>query len=519
MTDDSSNSELERQSSPWLEDVDVIRRTRLDEDVNVDVCVIGAGIAGMTTAYLLACEGASVAVVERSGVGSGETGRTTAHLTNVMDDTLSDLERAFGRDGMRLIVESHGAAIDCIETVVSAEGIDCDFERLDGYLFLPPHGALSVLETELDCAHAIGWDAVEMVPRAPLRSFDTGPCLRFPRQGQFHPMQYLAGLVSALERRGGRLYTETHVNAVSGGSRPSVRADSGRCVHAGAVVVATNAPIHDNLQIHFKQTPYRTYVIGMRVERGAVPKALYWDTPHPYHYVRLQRLGPEHELLIVGGEDHRSGEEDDGQERFQMLEDWTRERFPAGETLFCWSGQVMEPSDGPGFIGRDLLDQQHVYLVTGDSGQGMTHGTVAGILLTDLIAGRSNPWSSVYDPTRFPLQSTTWYQDAVDQLWHYAELFTSGDVDYADAIDTGEGAVVRRGLEKLAVYRDEQGVLREFSAICPHLGCVVAWNSAEAVWNCPCHGSRFFSDGTVAGGPARTGLCRNTSGRIRSLQR
>jgi glycine/D-amino acid oxidase-like deaminating enzyme/nitrite reductase/ring-hydroxylating ferredoxin subunit len=460
-----------------------------------------------------------VAIVERSGVGSGETGRTTAHLTNVMDDRLRDLERSFGREGMRLIVESHGAAIDCIETIAAREGIDCAFERLDGYLFVPPHGEPSVLEEELDCTRAIGWGEVEMVARAPLRTFDTGPCLRFPRQAQFHPMKYLAGLVSAFERSGGRIYTDTHVNAVSGGCTARVQADSGRAVRAGAVVVATNTPIHDNLQIHFKQTPYRTYVVGMRVERGAVPRALYWDTPHPYHYVRLQNLTPEHELLIVGGEDHRVGEEDDGEERFRTLEQWTRERFPADQTLFCWSGQVFEPSDGPGFIGRDLLDQQHVYLVTGDSGQGMTHGTVAGMLVTDLIAGRSNPWSSVYDPTRVPLQSTAWYQDALDELWHYAELFTSGDVDYADAIDKGEGAVIRRGLEKLAVYRDEQGALHEFSAICPHLGCVVQWNSAEALWNCPCHGSRFFSDGTVAGGPARASLCRNTSGYIRSVQR
>ena len=519
MKSEATRSQSQTRSSPWLADVDVITRSPLDEDMRVDVCIIGGGIAGMTTAYLLACEGASVAVVERRAIGSGETGRTTAHLTNAMDDGLSDLADAFGLDAMRLIVESHGAAIDSIETIAGREGISCDFERLDGYLFLPPHGALSVLETELECARAIGWDAVEMIARAPLPSFDTGPCLRFPRQAQFHPMKYLAGLVSAFEKRHGRVYTDTTVQTVSGGSRPCVRAESGCRIQAEAIVVATNAPIHDNLQIHFKQVPYRTYVVGMRVERGAVPKALYWDTPDPYHYVRLQRLGPEHDLLIAGGEDHRVGEEDDGEERFTALEAWTRARFPAGDRLFCWSGQVMEPSDGPGFIGRDRLDQQNVYLVTGDSGQGMTHGTIAGMLLSDLIAGRPNPWSSVYDPTRFPVQSTTWYQDAFDELWHYAELFTSGDVDHADAIDNGEGAVVRRGLEKLAVYRDERGVLHEFSAVCPHLGCVVAWNSTEAMWNCPCHGSRFFHDGTVMGGPTRTGLCRNTSGRLRSQQR
>ena len=473
----------------------------------------------MTTAYLLASAGASVVVVDRGGVGSGETGRTTAHLSNAMDDRLHDLERSFGRDGMRLAVESHGAAIDCIESIATREAIGCDFERLDGYLFLPPSGASSVLERELACARAIGWHGVEMVPRAPMPLFDTGPCLRFPRQAQFHPMKYLAGLVRAVEKHGGRIFTDTHVEDVTGGSRPSARIASGRFVRAAAVVVATNAPIHDNVQIHFKQTPFRTYVVGLQVAQGAVSRALYWDTPHPYHYVRLQSLGDGHELLLVGGEDHHAGEEDDGSERFEALEEWARARFPAGDTAFRWSGQVMEPADGLGLIGRDLLDQPNVYLATGDSGQGMTHGTVAGMLLTDLIAGRPNPWSSIYEPTRVPLQSTAWYQDAFDELWHYAELFTSGDVDHADAIDTGEGAVVRRGLEKLAVYRDEHGHLHELSAVCPHLGCVVAWNSTERMWNCPCHGSRFFHDGTVAGGPARSGMCRNNSMRIRSMQR
>jgi glycine/D-amino acid oxidase-like deaminating enzyme/nitrite reductase/ring-hydroxylating ferredoxin subunit len=474
-------------------------------DVDADVCVVGAGIAGVTTAYLLAREGASVVLLDRAAVGSGESGRTTAHLTNVMDDRFSNLERTFGCKGSRLAAESHGAAIDCIEAFARRERIDCDFMRLDGYLFTPPNGDGRVLDDELAAARRAGVD-VERESRAPMPLLDTGPCLRFARQGQFHPMKYLNGLCEAFERDRGRIFTGTQVVQISGGSAPYVATSDRKRVRASTIVVTTNTPVHDNLLVHFKQAPYRTYVVAMTVRRGSVTPALYWDTPHPYHYARLQETSGDEDLLIVGGEDHRAGEADDGEERLHALEEWTRERFPAGRVAFAWSGQVMEPVDGLGLIGRDRLDAPHVLIATGDSGQGMTHGTIAGLLLRDLIVGRDNPWAGLYDPTRFPIQSTDFLQENLDTLWHYAEWVTGGDVDDCDAIDPGEGVVVRRGLEQVAVYRDEAGRLHERSAFCPHLGCVVAWNSVEKMWHCPCHGSRFSSRGEVLGGPARHGL-------------
>lgn len=496
----------EPRTTPWLDGVAPIVRAALSTNVHADVCVIGGGIAGVTTAYLLAREGASVVLLERRHIGSGETGRTTAHLTNVMDDRFSVLEQRFGDAGARAAGESHGVAIDCIEAIAAREGIDCDFERLDGYLFVPPGGDGGVLDGELDAARRAGLE-VERVSRAPLPEYDTGPCLRFARQGQFHPLKYLDGIVRAFEKEGGKLFTHTHVARVAGGSYPFVSTANGCVVEASAIVVATNTPIHDNLLVHVKQSPYRTYAIGMDVRRGAVPRALYWDTPDPYHYVRLQNgADEEHELVIVGGEDHRCGVEDDGEERFEALAEWTRERFPVAGARFCWSGQVMEPADGPGLIGRDRFDQPNVYLATGDSGQGMTHGTVAGLLLRDLILGRPNAWASLYDPSRVPLQSFDFVQENVDTLWHYAEWFTSGDVGDAGALDRGDGAVIRRGLEKRALYRDDDGRLHDHSAVCPHLGCVVQWNSGERMWHCPCHGSRFFCDGRLAGGPARSDL-------------
>jgi glycine/D-amino acid oxidase-like deaminating enzyme/nitrite reductase/ring-hydroxylating ferredoxin subunit len=446
-------------------------------------------------------------VLDHGPVGRGETARTTAHLSNALDDRYYELERYFGTNGARSAAHSHSVAIDYIEAVTSRESIDCGFTRLDGYLFLPPSESISELERELDAAHRAGLREVAIVPRAPLSSFDTGPCLRFPRQGQFHPLKYVAGLAGGVVRAGGRICTRTHVTSLGGGSQARVHTAAGPVVTAGAVVVATNSPVHDNLQIHFKQSPYRTYVIAATVPSGSVPEILLWDTPDPYHYVRLDRSSDQ-DILIVGGEDHRTGEEDDGQERFANLEEWAKARFPISEVQYQWSGQVMEPSDGMAHIGRDRLGLSNVFFVTGDSGHGMTHGTIAGMLITDLILGRQNPWTQIYDPSRFPVQSSDFYQENADVLWHYFEWLTSGDVGDDTAIQSGEGAVIRRGLAKIAAYRDENGQLHEFSAICPHLGCIVAWNSTEQIWGCPCHGSRFDRFGRVLNGPARVDLIR-----------
>ena len=271
-------------------------------------------------------------------------------------------------------------------------------------------------------------------------------------------------------------------------------------------MVATNTPVNDWVAIHTKQVAYRTYVIGMKVAKGSVTKALYWDTPNPYHYVRLQDVG-DHEVLIVGGEDHKTGQADDADERFARLEGWTRERFPAAEEVeFHWSGQVMEPIDGLAFIGRNPGDQ-NIYVVTGDSGNGMTHGTIAGILLTDLIRGRENKWETLYDPSRISMKAAPEFaKEILNVTAQYGDYATAGDVDRVEEIAAGTGALMRHGLKKVAVYRDSHGELHKCSAICPHLGCIVDWNSAEKTWDCPCHGSRFDPYGKVLNGPANTGL-------------
>ena len=510
--------ETAKKDSIWAATKQMPKCEPLRKNIHVDVCIIGAGIAGLTTAYLLTQEGKKVAVLDDGELASGMTMVTTAHLTNAIDDRYYEIERLHGEKGARLAAESHTTAIRRIESIARTERIDCDFARLDGYLFLGPHDEEELLDRELESAHRAGLVDAEKVSRVPWRFFEAGPCLRFPNQGQFHPLKYLAGLAQAIQRGGSLLFTRTHADEMEGGSPGRVKAGKFE-VTADAVVVATNAPVNDLLAIHTKQAPYMSYVIGARVPRGSIHKALYWDTQDPYHYIRLQPLGSdsengarkrEYDLLIVGGEDHKSGQEHNTEERHQRLEEWARDRFPMMEEIeYVWGGQVMETIDGLAFIGRNPLDSKNVFVATGDSGMGMTHGTIAGMLITDLILGKENVWAPLYDPSRKPLRALgTFASENLNVAVQYGGWLTGSDVKSVDDIAAGSGAIIRRGLTKVAVYRDENGKLHERSAVCPHLGCIVQWNPAECSWDCPCHGSRFNKTGDAINGPANSPLAK-----------
>jgi glycine/D-amino acid oxidase-like deaminating enzyme/nitrite reductase/ring-hydroxylating ferredoxin subunit len=483
----------------------------LPERVSADVCIVGAGIAGMSTAYLLALEGKSVVVLDDGPIGGGMTGRTTAHLVNALDDRYFELERLHGEEGARLAAESHTAAINAIEAIVNREAIKCEFERLDGYLFVPPHDSRKILDDELEAVHKAGLTDIEKVERVPWGSYDTGPALRFPRQGQLHPLKYLTGLAKAIKEKGGRIYTQSHATEIEGGKQARVETTGGGVVTAGAVVVATNTPVNDLMGIHTKQAAYQTYVIGARIPLGSVARALYWDTPDPYHYLRVETVGKganAYDVLIVGGEDHKTGQQDDANKRFAALERWTRHRFSMIEGIeYRWSGEVMEPVDGLAFIGRNPLDAKNVFIATGDSGNGMTHGTIAGILLTDLILDRQNPWESIYEPSRITLKALPEFaKENLNVAVQFTDLIVAGDVESVDEIKPGAGAIISRGLSKVAVYRDPRGEIHERSAVCRHLGCIVNWNSLENTWDCPCHGSRYDALGKVIQGPANSDL-------------
>jgi glycine/D-amino acid oxidase-like deaminating enzyme/nitrite reductase/ring-hydroxylating ferredoxin subunit len=484
----------------------------LTQDLSVDVCIVGAGIAGLLTADALLERGLRVAVLERASIGSGQTGLTTAHLTAILDSRYFVLEREHGPEGAALAAESHTAAIAHIEQLSERGAVACEFERVDGYLYAADTSSESELEHEAEAALRAGLH-VETVSHIPL-PFASGRALKFPRQAQFHPMKLLAGLVRRIEARGGRIFLQTPVDTIETGVPAVVHTQHGHQVRAGAVVVATNTPINSTFAMHTKQAPYRTYAIAAPVPRGALPPGLYWDTEDPYHYVRLARapeagLPAESDWIIVGGEDHKVGQSDDPEGGWTKLEQWTRKRLPmVSAPRYRWSGQVYEPADGLGFIGKSP-GSDNVFLITGHSGNGMSYGAIAALLLSDLVLGRSHRWQHLYDPTRKPLGRTSLGRFAHENLnvaRKYAEWLTPGNVDSVQDIARGEGAVIRRGLKKVAVYVDPSGCAHERSAVCPHLGGVVHWNTAEKSWDCPCHGSRFDAYGHVLVGPAHRDL-------------
>lgn len=499
-------------TSFWMSTARLPAYPPLDADARADVCIVGAGIAGISVAYHLTRAGKTVIVLDDGPVGGGETSRTTAHLSNAFDDRYQSAERMHGDRGAHLVADSHTVAINTIEHNVKLEAIDCGFERLDGYLFDGDDAKnrdeqRASLTRELEAARRAGITDATLVDRAPV-SFDTGPCIRFPDQAQFHPLRYIAGLLRAIEAGGGRIHSGAHVEEVKDGTPCTVKTSNGRTVACTAVVVATNTPVNDWVKMHTKQAPYRTYVIGAKVPRESIPRVLLWDDLDPYHYVRLAGASSDDQasdILIVGGEDQKTGQYDDADQhaRFDALERWTRERFPvAQEVLYRWSGQVMEPVDDLAFIGLNP-GNDHVYIVTGDSGNGMTHGAIAGLLVTDLILGRDNPWAAVYDPARITLAAAPEFlKENLNVAAQYADWVRPGELQSVDQLARGTGAVLRRGRALIAAYRGDDGTVTERSAVCTHLGCIVRWNDTERSWDCPCHGSRFTPTGEVLNGPA-----------------
>lgn len=507
-----------RTRSLWSDTADVPEYAPLlVAETRTDVCVVGAGIAGLTTAYLLSKAGRQVVLVDDGPVGGGASGRTTAHLSFALDDRYFVLEQVHGEDGARIAAESHMAAVDRIEQIVQLENIDCDFVRLDGYLF-PGHDSTGAeLERERDAAQRAGIAGVELLRGLPLERLGDAPALRFPRQAQFHILKYLAGLARAAAAAGAHIHTgqAMHVLDIQDGGDDGecrVTTASGTTIICDHVCVCTNASIAERFGVHTKQAAYRSYVVAIRVPRGRVPLALYWDTADPYHYVRLQSLASEgargsgeYDALIVGGEDHRTGHSEEAEARWHRLEQWARERFPGlEEVTHRWSGQIVEPFDFLTFAGRSQ-GSERILEITGDSGHGMTHATIGAMILHDLVHGRENAWAELYEPGRARISRASaaeFLRENLTVAKHYREHFTSAEVDSVEAIPPGEGRLLRRGGHKIAAYRDEHGAVHERSAVCTHLKCIVHWNGTEGSWDCPCHGSRFDPLGNVLNGPA-----------------
>jgi glycine/D-amino acid oxidase-like deaminating enzyme/nitrite reductase/ring-hydroxylating ferredoxin subunit len=435
------------------------------------------------------------------------TSRTTAHLAPICDDGVSALIHIRGKDDAELFQRSQMAAVDRIEEHVNGLSVACNFRRLDGFLFPGPgmeeSEARKQCDEEFDAAKSIG-APVTRAKGVPLKGYEAAPVLRYPNQATFHPLRYLKALTQDLLQRGGLVFADSPVVEIEEhDDSVTLTVERGKVVTAAHVVIATNSPISNRVKLHSKMAPYRTYAMAFTLPSGSLPDALYWDMADPYHYVRLNPGPGSIDYLIAGGADHKSGEVDDGHIRFEAIEAWIRRLVPQlGKVVHRWSGQVLDTTDYCAFIGRNP-GSSRIFVATGDSGQGMTHGVVASLLLRDLITTDASPWEKLYDPARMPPATFgNFVRENLTAVQNLAEYVTPGELSGTAELAPGQGGILRKGLSKLAVCRDLSGRLHVHSATCTHLGCLVHWNSTEQCWDCPCHGSQFAPDGAVLNGPA-----------------
>jgi glycine/D-amino acid oxidase-like deaminating enzyme/nitrite reductase/ring-hydroxylating ferredoxin subunit len=495
----------ERTKSVWMDLPAPPTRAPLTGSARCDVAVVGAGIAGLSVAYELAKAGRQVVVIDRGRLGYGQSARTTGHLAWQLDDYYHELRSERSDEEAIGYYRRVSAAVDRIEEIARAEGIECDFARVDGYLYSASENGPDEMQQEVDTCAELGIPGVAFVDAAPA-PFPTGRAVIWPGQARFHVLKYLYGLAEAIERLGGRIHENTAMLDIQEqGATATVSIEGGHELVATEVVAAGNTGLVD-LLIQPKLEPYRSYAIAGRVPKGSVPDVLLWDTLDNYHYVRIQP-GEDQDVLIVGGEDHRMGDHDDGEERLDALEAWTRARYPmwTGRS-HGWSGMVIEPVDLLPYTGL-AHGTERTYLHTGDSGEGLTNGVLGALVLRDLMVGGGAQDASTYAPSRFTASAAG---ELASNLGHaaanFAEYLTPGGARTVDELKPGEAALVRDGLKKVAAFRDDDGKLHVRSAVCTHLGCIVHWNGLERAWDCPCHGSQFAPDGTVLSGPAKEPL-------------
>lgn len=496
------NAARERTESPWMRTEVLTGAAKLPKQLSADIVVVGSGIAGLSVAYEFAERGRDVVVIDRAEIGGGMTVRTTAHLSSISDDGFENLISRRGEEMARLFHESHAAAIARIEAITAAHSIACDFRRMNGVLFPSERKGDRTLGGEFEAARQLGI-AVKREKGLPFRGAEDVAVLVYPDQATFDPDRYMAGLAKACAEKGVRFFANSPVATIEEkDGRVTVKGMEEETVDCRIAIVSTNSPINQLLAIHDKQAPYRSYVVALEVPKDALPDMLYWDTEDAYHYVRIAR-GDESDIVIAGGEDHKSGEADDGAARFARLEAWTRAMIPeAGKLAYQWSGQVQEPIDYAGFIGRNP-GSQNVFIVTGDSGQGMTHGALSGVLIADLAEKGSHRWEALYEPSRKTLKAAgTFISENTTAVKNFAEYIAPGELPSVRQLKKGQGAIIRKGFAKVAAYRDGDGTLHQRSAACTHSGCHLHWNGTERCWDCPCHGSHFAPDGSVLNGPA-----------------
>lgn len=487
-----------KAASLWLETAPATDYPALAARLAVDVVVIGGGIAGLTAASLLKEAGRTVAVLEAGRILQGVTGQTTAKVTSQHGLIYDRLLHQVGEEKARAYAEANQAAIELIQNTVNARHIDCNFERTEAYTYAESATEVEKLHREVEAAVRLGLPA-SFVETTPL-PFPVQGAIRFENQAQFHPVKYLQALARGIEGDGSHVFENSAALSVVAGEPCGVTTAHGS-ITARDVILATHYPFNDHSLYALRLSPYRNYLLGLRLD-GPAPSGMFIDTQRR-HSLRVHGSGPD-EIVLAVGEGHPVGEGGDTRVHYQRLEQWARSVLPVASVEYHWSTQDHRSIDGVPYIGRASPLHGHVHVATGFGGWGMSNGTVAGLLLRDRILGRENPWAEVFDPVRLNLSGAPEFGR---HLLTVARHWVGDRLNLrSPAVARGKGEVVSTAQGHVAVYRDEAGVAHALSATCTHMGCLVQWNSAETSWDCPCHGSRFGIDGRILHGPAQKPL-------------
>jgi glycine/D-amino acid oxidase-like deaminating enzyme/nitrite reductase/ring-hydroxylating ferredoxin subunit len=512
-----------RHEALWLATTSDPGYERLPGPTGVDVAVIGAGIAGLTTALLLKREGLTVAVLEANEVCAATTGHTTAKVSAQHGLIYNTLSSKVGDDGARVYAEANLHAVELIDRLVREYEIDCDWERRPAYTYTEDESEISEIEDEVEAAQRAGLQA----------SFTTETDLPWPvkaavrvdDQAQFHPRRFCLALAEYINGNGSAVYEHTRAHDVDEGS-PCVIKTNRHDVRADYVVLATHLPFLDRGAFFAKCHPEREYVLAITLEEPA-PSGMYISAGQPTRSLR-QHPSTGQELLILGGESHKTGQDPDTGRHYAALERYARERFAVRSIDYRWSTQDYTTLDHLPYIGKLRRSSDRVYVATGFNKWGMTNGTVAGLIIRDEILDRKNEWTALFDPGRVksPSSAKTFVKENANVAGALiGGLIARGSRAAPEELGPGQGRVMSAGHKRIAVSRDLEGELHAVSPHCTHMGCMLSWNQAETSWDCPCHGSRFAQDGTVLEGPAvselddRSSELEHVPATVRRLQR
>ncbi len=489
--------------SYWIASTKSTDYPALDQDVEVDVAIVGGGIAGITCAYLLKKENRKVAVIEAHRIAHATTGHTTAKITSQHGLTYSKMIEQLGREKAQQYAQANQYAIDMIEELVNSEEIDCDFSRQSAYIYTQSQQYVDKIQREVDAASSLGIRAYNL-QQLPFQ-LDITAAVRFDNQAQFHPRKYILALAGKIPGDGSHIFEQSR--AVDFQEDPcTVITENGHKVTASKMIIASHFPAYGSNGYYFaRMYPERSYAVGVTVSED-FPEGMYITAEDPVRSLRHTPLKGG-KLIIVAGERHKPGEGANTNTHYMNLVKFAKQTFDVTDIPFRWSTHDYTTMDDVPYVGVIASGSPNVYVATGFRKWGMTNGTASAILLKDLIVKGESPWAAVYDPSRFKADPmvknlATTNLNLAKHLIGDKLRPVPRDIDIAP----GEARIITHDGQKVGIYKDNEGKVHSVIAICTHMGCDLAWNAAELSWDCPCHGSRFTYDGDIIYGPALKSL-------------